>query len=83
MAQRTPHTVNMRAVYVPASPYNTVPPQLLLLVKELKASGCGANSELDDKLFVLHLVPAKHRQNQLDVIRNPTYGIQQGHDRSS
>jgi hypothetical protein len=56
------HTVTMPAVYVPTSPYNIVPPQLL--VKELKALifvyctvGCGATSELDDQLFVLHFVP--------------------------
>ena len=64
------HTVTMPAVYVPTSPYNIVPPQLL--VKELKAQGCGATSELNDQLFVLHLLPTEHRHDQLDVIRNPT-----------
>jgi hypothetical protein len=64
------HTVTMPAVYVPTSPYNIVPPQLL--VKALKSNGCGANSELDNTLFVFHLLPAKHRHNQLDVLRHPT-----------
>jgi hypothetical protein len=64
------YTVTMPAVYVPTSPYNIVPPQLM--VKELKSQGCGATSELDDQLFVLHLVPTQHRHDQLHVIKNPT-----------
>jgi hypothetical protein len=64
------HTATLPAVYVPTSPYNILPPQLL--VKQLKSTGCGANSELDDTLFVLHLLPTKHRHDQRDIIRHPT-----------
>eukprot|EP00980_Cylindrotheca_fusiformis_P016832 scaffold5080_cov130-Cylindrotheca_fusiformis.AAC.1 len=58
----------MPAVYVPSSPYNIVPPQLL--IKHLKEQGCGADSQLNNELFQLRFSSPSNWRGERDLLRD-------------
>eukprot|EP00980_Cylindrotheca_fusiformis_P019866 scaffold6984_cov81-Cylindrotheca_fusiformis.AAC.1 len=62
------YTVQMPAVYVPSSPYNIVPPQLL--IKHLKEQGCGADSQLNNELFQLRFSSPSNWRGERDLLRD-------------